>query len=139
MKDYTDTHYTELLRAHSLKATPQRIAIADLLHGNGHITIEELYEKMLDKFNSISLATIYKNIHIMLENSFVQEVKIPHAKSVFELTKEVHSHLVCAECGAIEDISIDLDEISQKAQNISKYKIDSASIVFDGICPNCKK
>lgn len=139
MKDYTDIHYTELLRAHSLKATPQRIAIADLLHGNGHITIEELYEKMLDKFNSISLATIYKNIHIMLENSFVQEVKIPHAKSVFELTKEAHSHLVCAECGAIEDISIDLDEISQKAQNTSKYKIDSASIVFDGICPNCKK
>lgn len=139
MKNYTDAHYTELLREHSLKATPQRIAITDLLHGHGHISIEELYEKMLDKFSSISLATIYKNIHIMLENSFVQEVKIPHAKSVFELTKEAHSHLVCSQCGSIEDISIDLEEISQQVQKNSAFTIDSAAIVFDGVCPECKK
>ncbi len=139
MKNYTDAHYTELLREHSLKATPQRIAITDLLYAYGHISIDQLYEKMLEKFNSISLATIYKNIHLMLENSFVQEVKVPHAKSVFELTKEAHSHLVCSECGTIEDISIDLTEISKRAESSSTFEIHSAAVVFDGICSNCKK
>ncbi|NPA60635.1 MAG: transcriptional repressor, partial [Epsilonproteobacteria bacterium] len=78
-------NYTNTLRQHNLKATPQRLAITEILYKQGHINIESLYELMVQKFNSISLATIYKNINLMIEGSFIQEVKIPNAKSVYEL------------------------------------------------------
>lgn len=131
-------NYTNLLREHNLKATPQRLAITDILYLNGHVSVELLYEKMLHQFNSISLATIYKNINLMLENSFVQEVKIPNAKSVYELTKETHSHLVCEECASIEDLSIDLKNILTKNKNIaSDFKINSVSVIFNGLCKKC--
>ena len=132
-------NYTQLLRAHNLKATPQRLAMASILEFHGHTTIDVLYEEMLRKFDSISLATIYKNIHIMLENSFVQEVKIPHTKSVFELTKEAHSHLVCKECSSIEDITLDMQNLSLQVDSLSNFKIESASVVFDGVCIECLK
>lgn len=131
-------NYTNLLREHNLKATPQRLAITDILYSNGHVNIEFLYESMLHKFNSISLATIYKNINLMLENSFVQEVKIPNSKSVFELTKEAHSHLVCEHCGNVEDISINLDDVLNNTSKITNFQIDSAAVVFTGKCEHCK-
>ncbi|WP_297485121.1 Fur family transcriptional regulator [Sulfurimonas sp.] len=131
-------NYSNALREHHLKATPQRLEIANALAYYGHVNIDNLYEIMLKKFNSISLATIYKNINIMLENSFIQEVKIPHEKSVYELSKEAHSHLVCNKCGEIEDISIDLSQVSNAAATNTHFKIDKIDLVFSGVCQKCQ-
>ena len=131
-------NYITMLREHNLKATPQRLAITDVLCANGHISIESLYEVMVKKFSSISLATIYKNINLMLENSFVQEVKLPNVKSVYELTKESHAHLVCESCGEIKDINLDLYSVISNAIKQSKYKIEKSDLVLSGICQNCQ-
>ena len=131
-------NYTTMLREHNLKATPQRLAITDALYKNGHITIESLYELMVKKFSSISLATIYKNVNLMLENTFIQEVKIPNAKSVYELTKEAHSHLACEECGSIEDISLNIEEVLADVSQISDFKVNSSNLVLSGYCKNCQ-
>ncbi|ADN09652.1 Fur family transcriptional regulator [Sulfurimonas autotrophica] len=132
-------NYTDILRQHHLKATPQRLEIANALGCNGHMTIEKLYEVMLKKFNSISLATIYKNINLMIENAFIQEVKIPNEKSVYELTKEMHSHIVCRQCNEIHDITLDLSQTAQLASQTSHFKIDKADLVLSGLCQKCQQ
>ena len=131
-------NYTTMLREHNLKATPQRLAIADILYMNGHISIENLYTNMIKKFNSISLATIYKNINLMLETSFIQEVKIPHAKSVYELTKETHSHLACENCGMVQDIVINLNTIIDETSKTNSFQISSSELVLSGTCKDCQ-
>ncbi|WP_457745544.1 Fur family transcriptional regulator [Sulfurimonas sp.] len=131
-------NYTDILRAHNLKATPQRLEIANALNVNGHMSIERLYETLLRKFNSISLATIYKNINLMLEAHFIQEVKIPNTKSVYELTKEAHSHLVCDKCGKVEDISLELSSVVQLVNAKSSFNIEKVDLVFSGLCTNCQ-
>ena len=131
-------NFTDLLRAHNLKATPQRVEIANTLYNQGHANIEELYDTLLKKFHSISLATIYKNINLMVENAFIQEVKIPHAKSVYELTKETHSHLVCNKCGNVEDITLDLRPVCDLAMHSTEFQIDRADLVFSGLCKKCQ-
>ena len=133
-----NTMIIENLKSHRLKVTPQRIEIANALMHYGHLSIEKLYEMMRKKFPSISLATIYKNLNIMTDSAFVQEVKIPHAKSVYELTKETHSHLVCQECGEIQDIILDLTHLSEIASTVSRFHINKADLVFSGICKNCQ-
>jgi Fur family peroxide stress response transcriptional regulator len=130
-------NFTDSLRAHHLKATPQRLEIANTLYMRGHVNIEELYEMMLKKFNSISLATIYKNINIMVENAFIQEIKLPNKKSVYELTKEAHSHLLCDKCGMVEDITLDLSGITQLAADQTEFQIHKADLVFSGLCKKC--
>jgi Fur family peroxide stress response transcriptional regulator len=131
-------NFTDQLRAHNLKATPQRLEIANTLYQYGHITIEELYRVMLAKFNSISLATIYKNVNLMIENRFIQEVKIPNTKSVYELTKESHSHIVCQKCGNVEDITLDLSNICELANKYTSFQIDKAELVLSGTCKKCQ-
>ncbi|RXJ69266.1 transcriptional repressor [Halarcobacter ebronensis] len=127
-----------LLKEYNLKVTPQRVAIVDELYKNGHMNIDELYQNLLKKFPSISLATIYKNVNAMVEKIFLNEVKIPESKSVYELVKEEHSHLVCKSCGKIEDINIDTSILNGSILSISNFKVEDTKVVFSGVCSNCQ-
>lgn len=130
-------NYTTLLKQYDLKVTPQRIAIVEELYKNGHMNIDELYRNLLSKFPSISLATIYKNINSMVEKLFLSEVKIPESKSVYELTKTEHAHMVCSSCGSICDIMLDVSSIVHEASTLTDFKIDSTNIVLNGTCGKC--
>ena len=132
-------NYSALLRSYDLKVTPQRVAIVEELYLNGHMNIDDLYKKLLSKFPSISLATIYKNINAMIEKVFLSEVKIANTKSVFELVKEEHAHLVCSQCGNIEDMILDVSSILTEANNRSQFKINSTNIILEGLCCSCNK
>ena len=74
----------------------------------------------------------------MLENSFIQEVKLPNAKPVYELTKETHSHLVCKKCDSVKDITINLESVIADISQSSTFKITSTDLVLSGLCKNCK-
>lgn len=131
-------NYVTLLQQNNLKATPQRLTIVEELYLSGHLNIDELYKTLQIKFPSISLATIYKNINAMLEISFLSEVKIPHQKSVYELTKKEHSHVVCRECNSILDIELETQTLLNQASQLSNYQLSETSIVFNGVCGNCR-
>jgi len=128
-----------LLKEYDLKVTPQRVAIVEELYSKGHMNIDELYKSLLKKFPSISLATIYKNVNAMLEKVFLNEVKIPEAKSVYELVKEKHSHMVCKSCGMIEDITIDTSLLQSSFNKKTDFKIENTEVIFSGICSSCQK
>lgn len=76
-------------------------------------------------------------MNAMIEKIFVQEVKIPNEKSVYELTKEGHAHFVCECCKKIEDIHIDTHNLLIQVAQETRYAINSTSLVFKGICSEC--
>lgn len=131
-------HCELLLREHGIKVTPQRLSIVEELEGCVHLSVDELYIAIKKKFPSISLATVYKNINAMLEKGFILEVKIPNQKSKYELTKASHSHVMCESCGKVEDIVLDLKELSSKAANVTEYQIHDDALILLGVCPHCK-
>jgi len=129
--------YISTLQKYNLKATPQRLEIVDALYKSGHLNIDELYTVLKSKFPSLSLATIYKNINTMCDKLFLSEIKIPNRKNVYELRKKEHSHIVCLKCNAILDIEVDLSTITNKAKEVTNYKLIDTSIIFNGLCPKC--
>ncbi|MDP2850487.1 MAG: Fur family transcriptional regulator [Sulfuricurvum sp.] len=131
--------HEHLLKHHRLKATPQRLAIIQLMHQAGHITIDELYQMIREKFSSISLATLYKNVNTMLDVTLIREVKIAGQKTKYEIEKESHAHIVCKSCGELKDIAVDPLSLLQKSMAVNHYKMDEVSIVISGICPECQK
>ena len=140
-KNITDKimNYIAILQEHNLKVTPQRLEIVDILYKNGHINIDDLYKSLQSKFPSLSLATVYKNINTMCGKFFLSEVKLPNMKSVYELVKKEHSHVVCSKCNAIMDIDIDTSSVFNQAKSKSNYDLNESAIVFNGICPDCSK
>lgn len=131
-------NYIHLLQHHHLKATPQRIAIIEIMHHSGHINIDDLFKKVQHKFASISLATLYKNIHNMMNVSLIREVKLPGEKSKYEIEKAPHAHILCKCCAELKDIPFDPAALIQNSIDMTHYTADEVSIVVSGICPKCQ-
>ena len=131
--------HEHLLKHHQLKATPQRMAIIELMHHRGHISIDDLYQAIREKFASISLATLYKNIHTMMDVSLIREVKIPGQKTKYEIEKESHAHVMCKSCGELKDIPFNPNTLLKTSLDISNYQAEEVSIVISGVCPECQK
>jgi len=127
-----------LIKQHNLKVTPQRLSILTSMHKYGHIGIDDLYIEVRKYFSTISLATLYKNINLMLKNSLITEVKIPSIKSKYEIKKEAHAHVFCTVCKEFEDVAFDYKSIITKVEKNTAYKVDASEFVFSGICQNCQ-
>jgi len=48
---------------------------------------------------SISLATVYKNIHLFVESGVFRKMSMHHGSVRVEMNEEAHHHLVCSKCG----------------------------------------
>ena len=129
--------YVGLLKDYNLKVTPQRLDIVDILYKKGHVNIDDLFLSLKNRFPSLSLATVYKNIKIMCDKLFLSEVKIPNQKNVYELTKKEHSHVICTKCETIMDIELDTSSLLNKAKEISDFTLTKSSIILNGLCPQC--
>ena len=129
-------NYETKLRQNSLKVTPQRLGMLRLIEKNGHIAIEELYAKIKRDFASISLATLYKNVHALIDAKILKEVKVPMQKSRYELVKEPHAHLMCQQCGSFEDVHIDL-HCADDAVKKEGFTPLQAEVTFIGLCHDC--
>jgi len=131
-------HLCTLLREHNLKATSQRLSILEMIERYGHIDIESLFEKLHATFPTLALATLYRNINDLVQKGIVSEVKLPHQKQKYEITKDEHAHLLCDTCGMIEDATIDTSSLSEQIKNQYGYDVQSCTIVLNFTCPHCR-
>lgn len=130
--------FSELLREHTLKVTPQRTAILDVIEKAGHIDIDHLYETIHTAFPNISLATVYKNVSQMYEKGILEAIKVPKHKLRYEIAKEPHIHLACDRCGSVMDMHHCLDQLIDSAEHESGYRLEHSTVVLNGICPECQ-
>jgi len=130
------TNYINLLKENDLKATIQRTSILKSIDQAGHINIDEIYEDVKEQYPTLSLATIYKNIILMQQNSVIVEVPMNGEKSKYELKKDDHIHLICQQCGSIQDREI--TQSTQKTLVIENFKLNNSQINLYGVCQNCQ-
>ena len=131
------TNYITLLKENDLKATIQRTSILKSIDHAGHINIDEIYDDVTELYPTLSLATIYKNIILMQTNNVIVEVPMNGEKSKYELKKEDHMHLICQECGSIQDTKI--TEETQEALFIENFQLNRSQINLYGVCTSCQK
>ena len=134
------SEYNKILNSSGLKATNQRLGILEVLEMTGHSTIDEIYSIVRKKHPAISLATVYKNVDIMVEKGVLVEVPVAGMKSHYEIKKHDHIHLICQECGSVTDEPIDSVPVKE-LENIAKrddFSLSSSQINLYGICHECR-
>lgn len=111
--------------------------ILEELMAKGHLSIEEIYSAIKPQYSSMSLATVYKNIASLMKSGIVNEVYIPDDKQKYEIKQASHAHFFCKQCGSLKDV--DVDENSLKESFCGDETIEEFSLVYSGICTDCKK
>jgi len=135
------TDYAALLKQSSLKATFQRMSILESIESHGHMSIDSIYEEVVKTHPSLSLATVYKNIILMVENAVLAEVPIEGQKAKYELVKVDHIHLVCTECGEVEDRphNVNADNLFISMTKEENFSLSKQQINLYGVCLHCKE
>lgn len=97
--------FRELCNQQGLAVTHQRQVIYEVMQSmQGHPSPEEVYLEVRARVPAISLATVYKNIHIFLASGILREVSPHHGSLRIETNSKPHHHLVCTQCRNIQDI-----------------------------------
>jgi len=95
---------TAIFRDHGLKLTIQRLAIFNsIISRKDHPSTEQVYESLKEKYPTISLATIYKTLHIFNELGLIQELNFSDGNIRYDPNMELHINIVCIKCGRIID------------------------------------
>jgi Fur family ferric uptake transcriptional regulator len=126
------------LRRAGLKVTLPRLKILEILEHSStrHMSAEEIYKMLLDSSEDIGLATVYRVLTQFESAGLVARRHFENGMAVFELNHGTHhDHIVCMDCGAVEEF-VD-SEIETKQQAIASrlgYRIQEHSMVLYGRC-----
>ena len=135
------------LRDIGLKATGPRMKILDFFHQNGgtHFSAEDVFRALAKDDQDIGLATVYRVLTqfeqagLLIRSHF--ESSKGDSRAIYELNEgQHHDHLVCLECGHVEEF---VDEaIEKRQQDIAKnlgFTLQEHSLALDGHCQknNC--
>ncbi len=96
------------LRKAGLKVTLPRVKILDILTGNAarHLSAEDIYRHLLEANEDIGLATVYRVLTQFEAAGLVSRHHFEGGMAVFELNRgEHHDHIVCMDCGRVEEFS----------------------------------
>ncbi|MGB7318119.1 MAG: iron response transcriptional regulator IrrA [Planktotalea sp.] len=89
-----------------LRPTRQRLALADLLVGDGknrHVTAEGLFASAKIHGESVSLATVYNTLRAFCDVGLVQEITVDGSKSYFDTNIHDHPHFYWEDEGRLSD------------------------------------
>ncbi len=136
----------KLLHSSSYKLTPQREATVRVLLENeeDHLSAEDVYLLVKEKYPEIGLATVYRTLELLTELKIVDKVNFGDGVARYDLRKEgenhFHHHLVCIECGSVEEIQEDLlDDVEEIVEERWHFIVKDHRLTFHGICRECQK
>lgn len=146
--EYMETRLDRIkkhLHSSNFKLTPQREATVRILleKEDSHLSAEDVFLLVKEIAPDTGLATVYRTLEILTELKIVDKVNFGDGVSRYDLRIEgathFHHHLVCFECGSVEEIKEDLLEMLEShVENTYDFKIMDHRLSFHGICKNCK-
>jgi Fur family ferric uptake transcriptional regulator len=89
-----------------LKATLPRLRILELFEKSEvrHLSAEEVYRLLINEGTDTGLATVYRVLTQFEQAGILVRHHFESGKAVFELNRgEHHDHLVCMQCGRVEE------------------------------------
>ncbi|MEN8253354.1 MAG: Fur family transcriptional regulator [Patescibacteria group bacterium] len=100
--------------------------------------IEKIFSKK--KF-AVNKATIYRELQFLLQNNYLIKVYLHPNEISYESAKlEHHHHLVCNDCGSVDDTSNCVDgKLENYIYKEKGFKIEKHILEFYGTCAQCAK
>jgi Fur family ferric uptake transcriptional regulator len=105
------------LKSTGLKATLPRLKILDVFQRGAqrHMTAEDVFRVLLEERSDIGLATVYRVLTQFEQAGILSRSHFESGKAVYELNEGTHhDHLVCLDCGKVEEF---YDAEIEKRQN----------------------
>jgi Fur family ferric uptake transcriptional regulator len=114
---------TDELKNTGLKATLPRLKILEIFQKGQqrHMTAEDVFRALLQERSDVGLATVYRVLAQFEQADILVRSHFESGKAVYEFNEgHHHDHLVCLDCGRVEEF-FDA-EIEQRQNAVAKAK-----------------
>ena len=105
------------LKSTGLKATLPRLKVLEIFQKGTqrHMTAEDVFRVLLQEHSDVGLATVYRVLTQFEQAGLLIRSNFEGGKAVYELNEgQHHDHLVCMDCGKVEEF---FDAEIEKRQN----------------------
>ena len=92
------------------------------------------------KKSGMDLVTVYRTLASFEKAGIVKRVDLRADAVLYELNDEHHHHIVCTNCGTVEDFELcDMEALTKKIAQKSKHfkTIQEHTLELFGICTQC--
>ena len=143
-RDQIEKMFDRFLRERSLKLTAQRRHIFDHVYGtDDHFSAETLYDRLRrEEGPTVSRATVYRTLGMLVEGGFLEALDARSGEKLYEhvLGREHHDHMVCIDCGRIEEFfEQEIERLQHEACRKMGWEMADHNLRLFGVCPACRK
>ena len=138
--------FKTLLKQNGLKVTTQRIAILEVLKNRPeeHLTAEQIYEVVKQKYPEIGLATVYRTIQVLSDLNLIDKLNLDEGCVRYEISRNArevhhHHHLICLECGSVFTFCDDLlENLEKRIEDTMGFSVSDHEVKLYGQCVSCR-
>jgi len=129
----------EQLRARGYRMTPQRQLVLEAVGRLGHGTPEDIATAVRETAQAVNISTVYRTLELLEELGLVQHTHLGHGAPTYSLASETdHVHLVCRDCGAVDEAPPELVEPIVQGLAVSRgFQVDVGHFAVFGRCREC--
>jgi len=136
--------FEEFLKTRSLKLTSQRARIFDRAFAtHEHFSAEKLYGWLREESGpAVSRATVYRTLALLVEGEFLESLDTGRGELVYEhvLGHRHHDHMVCMECGRIEEFFDErIEKLQEEACSKKGFTLVNHDLRLLGYCKPCAR
>jgi Fur family ferric uptake transcriptional regulator len=136
--------FERFLRSRSLKLTSQRLRIFDrAFRTHEHFSAERLYAWLRSEPGPrVSRATVYRTISLLMEGHFIEALDRGRGDIVYEhvLGHPHHDHMVCLDCGKIEEFHDErIEALQVEACRKKGFELVHHDLRMHGYCRSCAR
>jgi Fur family ferric uptake transcriptional regulator len=140
-RDAIRAKFEAYLRKQNLRLTPQRRAIFErAFDTHQHFTAEELYNWLQAETGKASRATVYRTLALLVEGEFLESLDVGAGELRYEhvVGHRHHDHMVCVECGRIEEfVDERIEALQEEACRAKGFQMHSHNLRIFGLCRTC--
>jgi Fur family transcriptional regulator, ferric uptake regulator len=136
------THADELKNS-GLKATLPRIKVLEVFQKTTqrHLSAEDVYKLLLAEHADVGLATVYRVLMQFEQAGILSRTHFETGKAVFELNEgKHHDHLVCMDCGRVEEFfDAEIEKRQHAVASARGFELQDHALALYAVCTkkNC--
>ncbi len=136
--------FEQYLSSRGLRITSERLAIFDQVFTyDGHFQAEDLLVHIRAQGYSVSRATIYRTLPLLVNSGLLTEIIDAQKNSYYEhvnaLQEPNHSHLICLRCNKIIEFEIpEVDKLQKVICEAHNFKPMKNRNDVLGYCQDCR-
>ena len=142
-RELIDLFSRHVSQGKNLRQTAQRDLIARIFfESSGHMSVEELHQKVRQKNPKIGFATVYRTMHLIADAGLAIPRSFGDGLTRYEVAeaKKHHDHLICTGCGRITEFENDeIEQLQNQVASTYGYQIVDHKLELYGLCPDCRK